>query len=132
MAAIRGLAEVVLSVRDLEKSVRFYRDVLGLPIISPAGSRGAVFFGVGDTGVVQHQIVLAPAPPGTPEFPTTRLHRVMPHYAIEIAPESFESERRRLESLGLEVRTGEHPFLPLKALYVDDPDGNEIELVTRQ
>jgi hypothetical protein len=30
--------------------------------------------------------------------------------------------------LGCEVRTGEHPFLPLKALYVDDPDGYHIEL----
>ncbi len=132
MTAVRGLAEVVLSVRDLETSVRFYRDVLGLPIISPDGLPGAVFFGVGDTGAVQHQLVLALAPSGTPEFPTTRAHRLMRHYAIEIAPDAFETERQRLHNLGVEVRTGEHPFLPLKALYIDDPDGNEIELVTRK
>jgi catechol-2,3-dioxygenase len=27
------------------------------------------------------------------------------------------------------VRTGQHPFLPVEAIYVDDPDGNEVELV---
>ena len=132
MTAVRGLAEVVLSVRDLESSVRFYRDVLGLPVISPDGQPGAVYFGIGDTGAVQHQLVLAPTPPDAPEFPAARAHRVMRHYAIEIAPDAFESEHRRLQTLGLEVRTGEHPFLPLKALYVDDPDGNEIELVARK
>ena len=25
----------------------------------------------------------------------------------------------------------QHPFLPVEAIYIDDPDGNEVELVTR-
>ena len=48
---------------------------------------------------------------------------------IEVAEEDFESERERLQSLGYELRFGEHPFLPLKGMYLDDPDGNEIELI---
>jgi hypothetical protein len=47
-----------------------------------------------------------------------------------VAPEDFETERTRLEGLGLEVRFGEHPFLPLKGMYIDDPDGNEVELIS--
>jgi len=31
--------------------------------------------------------------------------------------------------LGFDVRLGEHPFLPLKGMYLDDPDGNEVELI---
>jgi hypothetical protein len=31
--------------------------------------------------------------------------------------------------MGFAVRFGEHPFLPLKGMYVDDPDGNEVELM---
>ena len=132
MAAVRGLAEVVLSVRDLDRSIQFYRDVLGLKVISPAGMKGAVFFQVGEDQGVPHQLVLATLPKDAPEFPSERTQRLMRHYAIEVTPESFESERERLQGLGLDVRYGEHPFLPLKALYVDDPDGNEIELVARK
>ena len=61
-----SLAEVVLTVRDLEAAVRFYRDTLGLTVISPEGARGAVFLRVGDDQVVPHQLVLAPASSGTP------------------------------------------------------------------
>jgi len=35
MAAIVGLIEVVLVVEDIARSVAFYRDVLGLEVISP-------------------------------------------------------------------------------------------------
>ena len=132
MAVMQGIAEVVLSVRDLDRSVQFYRDILGLKVISPEGMRGAVFFQVGEDQEVPHQLVLTSLPKDAPTFPTERAQRLMRHYAIEIAPEAFESERERLQGLGLEVRYGEHPFLPLKALYVDDTDGNEIELVARR
>ena len=28
------------------------------------------------------------------------------------------------------VRGGQHPFMPVEAFYLDDPDGNEIEIAT--
>src|SRR5207248_6867901 len=31
---------------------------------------------------------------------------------------------------GFEIRGGEHPFMPVEAFYLDDPDGNEIEIAT--
>ena len=34
MTMIRGLAEIVLSVHDLDASLRFYRDTLGLTLVS--------------------------------------------------------------------------------------------------
>jgi catechol-2,3-dioxygenase len=32
--------------------------------------------------------------------------------------------------LGFAIRGGEHSFMPIDAFYLDDPDGNEIEIAT--
>ena len=131
MGAISGLAEVVILVRDRERSLQFYRDVLGLKVISPAGLPG-VFLQVGDDRAgVPFQVVLVPRPASAPPVPPKsqgNLH----HIGLEIPLAALASEKERLEGLGLEVRTGSHPFLPVEAIYVDDPDGNEIELVAHK
>ena len=129
VAAICHLAEVVLMVRDVDRSVEFYRDVLGLTVISP-DLHGPVFLQIGErsSGVPQ-QIVLIPRPAGAPDLPTERAFRSVHHIGLEVEEESFEREWKRLQKLGFEVRTGVHPFLSVEAIYVDDPDGNEVELV---
>jgi len=130
MVNIRGLTEVVVSVHDMEKSLNFYRDILGLMVMSPPDFRGAVFLRVGqETDTVPQQLVLVPLPEGTDAFPTERVRRSLHHLGMEVAREDFESERERLQGLGFDVRLGEHPFLPVKGMYLDDPDGNEIELI---
>ena len=136
MAKIRGLTEVVILVHDMEKSLNFYRDILGLIVMSPADSRGAVFLRIGENidsiphiDPIPQQLVLVPLPKDTDEFPTERTRRPLHHFGVEVATEDFEDECYRLQSLGFEVRLGEHPFLPLIGMYLDDPDGNEIELI---
>ncbi len=130
MPEIRGLTEVVIWVHNLEKSLHFYRDLLGLTVMSPPDFRGAVFLQAGQSQAgAPQQIVLVPLPQGTPAFPGERTQRPLHHIGLEVAPEDFEAESDRLRSLGLEVRFGEHPFLALRGMYVDDPDGNEVELV---
>ena len=129
MAKIRGLTELVIWVRDMEKALHFYRDVLGLRVMSPPDFRGAVFLQVGESSDIPQQIVLVPLPKDAPGASAERTQRALHHLGVEIAPQEFEGERERLESLGFEVRFGEHPFLPLRGMYIDDPDGNEVELI---
>jgi catechol 2,3-dioxygenase-like lactoylglutathione lyase family enzyme len=124
VAAVKNLAEVVLVVDDMDRSIRFYRDVLGLEVFSPP-RLPTKFLRVGDSrrGVPQ-QIVLVPrSAPSSGE----RV-KVLHHIGLEVAPDDFEPERRRLQAAGFELRTGQHPFLPVDAFYLDDPDGNEIEI----
>ena|SRR5579859_1559563 len=52
--------------------------------------------------------------------------RVVP----EVAPGDYEGERQCLAGLGFEIHSGEHPFMPVDAFYLDDPDGNEVEIAT--
>ncbi|HZT05395.1 MAG TPA: VOC family protein [Chloroflexota bacterium] len=128
-SAIRRLAEVVLLVRDLEASTAFYRDVLGLDVISPSTITNARFLRAGAAGPgLPSQVVLVQRPADAPALPADRRLRSVHHIGLEIAPDDVPRERARLEGLGLEVRTGTHPFLPVDAIYVDDPDGNEVEL----
>jgi catechol 2,3-dioxygenase-like lactoylglutathione lyase family enzyme len=128
VTAIRGLVEVVLVVENIERSVQFYRDALGLEIISPAAVP-VKFLRVGAAreGVPQ-QVVLIPRAMAADQ-PLVRT-RALHHIGLEVAPEDFDGERERLTGLGFEIRGGQHPFLPVEAFYLDDPDGNEIEIAT--
>ena len=126
MPAIASLVEVVLVVEDLQRSLQFYRETLGLEVISPPGAPAA-FLRVGppSEGIPQ-QIVLVPRPRDMPTATGRRLH----HIGLAVAPENFDSERARLAAGGFALRGGEHPFMPIDAFYLDDPDGNEIEIAT--
>jgi catechol 2,3-dioxygenase len=131
MGRIRGLAEVVLFVRDMEKSLAFYRDLLGLTVISPEGFP-AVFLRVGeDRDGVPQQIVLVPRPPNVRPAAATKEERDVHHIGLEVAREEYAAERERIAQRGIPIRGGEHPFLPVEAFYLDDPDGNEVEIVAR-
>jgi catechol 2,3-dioxygenase len=128
MRAIRGLVEIVLVVEDVDRSLAFYQDALGLELISPS-QLPVKFLRIGPQreGVPQ-QVVLIPRSMASdvPLARTPTLH----HIGLEVAPPDYELERSRLVGLGFEIRGGQHPFLPIDAFYLDDPDGNEIEIAT--
>lgn len=129
MTAIRGISEIVLWAHDQPAMVRFYRDVLGLAVISPPERKNPIFLqaGPGHAGVPQ-MIVVVQLPAEAAPFATPRtLH----HLALEVAPDDFDNERSRLEGLGYALRSGQHPVIPSRTMYLDDPEGNEVELICR-
>ena len=48
--AVEGLFETHLTVSDLDRSIAFYRDVVGLPLALELPERGAAFFWIGQAG----------------------------------------------------------------------------------
>ena len=50
MPKATGLFETHLTVSDLDRSVEFYRNVLGLPLALVLEERGAAFFWIGGRG----------------------------------------------------------------------------------
>lgn len=48
-------------------------------------------------------------------------------FSIDLA--DYESEKRRLESLGVDVATKEFPTFQWRSLFFYDPEGNLIEFV---
>jgi catechol-2,3-dioxygenase len=129
MGAILGISEIVLWAHDGPAMVRFYRDVLGLTVISPPERENPIFLkaGEGRAGIPQ-MIVVVQLSADAPAFTGPRtLH----HLAFEIDPSDFFAEHARLTSLGFKLRAGRHPVIESRTMYLDDPEGNEVELICR-
>ena len=127
---IRGISEVALWVHEMGASVRFYRDVLGLTVISPPNVQDQVVLEAGGppSGVPQ-MVVLMQLPPESREFGSPRqLH----HLIFEISPKDFDGEVERMKSEGQNVRLGKHLVIPARTLLLEDPDGNEVELIAKR
>jgi catechol 2,3-dioxygenase-like lactoylglutathione lyase family enzyme len=128
---VAGLAEIVLWVRDMKAALHFYSDLFGLEIISPAELPNKFLrAGPGAEGVPE-MIVLIPHPDGAgTAFPREKPKRVLHHMAFRVAADAYDDLESRFRSEGIEVRSGVHPVLKgVRTFYVDDPDGNEVEVI---
>ncbi len=79
--------------------------------------------------LVPQQIVLIPRSAGVQAAGGGKEQRDLHHIGLEVPAEDYGAERERISRLGIPIRGGQHPFLPVEAFYLDDPDGNEIEIV---
>jgi catechol 2,3-dioxygenase-like lactoylglutathione lyase family enzyme len=129
---VSGLAEIVLWVRDMDAALHFYRDLFGLELISPpAVPNKFLRAGAGGAGVPE-MIVLVPHPDRSNQFPREKAQRVLHHIAFRIDASAYDDLQKSFEAAGVEVRSGIHPVLKgVRTFYVDDPDGNECELICR-
>lgn len=124
---VKELGHLVLYVRDLERSRRFYRDVLGwneitgdLPVSFPA----AAF----TSGRTHHELLLIEVGPDAQPLPAGR--RVgMYHFGLKIgeSDDDLRDAVARLREAGVPV-AGASDHTVTHSLYIADPDGNEIEL----
>jgi catechol 2,3-dioxygenase len=122
---VKELGHLVLYVRDLERSRHFYRDVLGWSEVMESPMPGAAIFSSGRT---HHELLLLEVGPGATPIPEGR--RVgLYHFGLKIG-ETDDEIRDALGALvdaGVEiVGTADHTVT--HSIYVQDPDGNEIEL----
>jgi catechol-2,3-dioxygenase len=120
---IKGLGEVSIRVKDLDAMYKFYEEVIGLEVLRREES--FVFFKVAEGyGGHTQNLALFEAGEELSEEKTT-LH----HIALNVSLEDFESEKRRLEDLGLRVNATVHEWLHVRSLYFTDPEGNSLEFV---
>ena len=126
MSHLTGIAEIVLWVADLAASLRFYRDLLGLALISPP-TLGNRFLKVGEgrSGIPQMIVLVPKGADRLDQAAGGQLH----HLAFELPPEAFDAQLADLVAAGYAPRDGRHPVLEGRTMYVDDPDGNEVEFI---
>ena len=124
--AVRGLFEAHLAVNDLDRSVAFYRSVVGLSTALEQPERGAAFMWVGAPGKGMLGLwSLGSAPLAVSSHlafvtaPTDVLDACACLRALGVTPLSFAGEE-----------TGEPSVLgwmPAAAVYFRDPDGHLLE-----
>ena len=124
---VRRLNHAVLFVRDVERSVAFYREVLGFaPIDGMAALRGAAFLRA-PASTNDHDLGLfeigAAAGPSAAGRGTVGLY----HLAWEVDTlAELERLARDLSAAGALVGSSDHGTT--KSLYAHDPDGLEFEV----
>jgi catechol 2,3-dioxygenase-like lactoylglutathione lyase family enzyme len=119
---VTGVNELVLEVADLDRAVRFYTEVLGLPEVERWANRDAVWVMAGERtriGLWRPQIGLAGGQGG-----------VHVHYAMHLPDNEYESTVERLRAHEQEVQEEVFEDDRGRAVYVTDPDGHVVELWT--
>jgi catechol 2,3-dioxygenase len=116
------IGHVVLKVRDLDRSLSFYRDLLGFKVVSELSN---VMIFLAANGQNHHDLaLLRVGQQATSPVPTAV---GLYHVAIQLA--DWEAVRRAhalLTERGLLRGAADHGVS--RSLYTADPDGNEIEL----
>jgi lactoylglutathione lyase len=125
---LSGMFESHLTVGDLERSITFYRDVIGLSLAWEVPERGAAFFWVGGRG----EGLLGLWPLGSNPI------RLALHIAFTTGLETVLGACDVLRRLGITPLSffedeADEPsviaWMPAAAVYFRDPDGHLIEII---
>jgi catechol 2,3-dioxygenase len=130
---VQELGHLVLYVRNVERSATFYRDVLGWRQIlptendrSPVGFPAAAFSA--PSGRTHHELLLIEVGDDAAAVPQgSRIG--LYHFGLKIgdSDDDLRDALRQLEAAGATV-VGTSDHTVTHSLYIEDPDGNEIEL----
>jgi catechol 2,3-dioxygenase-like lactoylglutathione lyase family enzyme len=127
--AIRGVDHIVLTVGDVDRSLAFYCDVLGLSPERLAEFRAGKI-GFPSVRIHEHFVIdLFPRPGKTPSTDPN-----LNHFCLVTDAERLEPLVEHLQRHGITINRG--PVLRWGAqgtavsVYFNDPDGNEVEIRT--
>jgi catechol 2,3-dioxygenase-like lactoylglutathione lyase family enzyme len=124
MVKVEGIDHVALVVRDVERSIRWYADVLGLERLH-ADVWGDVpaFIGAGTTA-----LALFPVRDGDPKPRPARNAIAMLHLAFRVDAEGFRNAKEELTRRGIAWELQDHQIS--HSIYFEDPDGHQLEITT--
>ncbi len=124
MFQLEGIDHVALTVRDVDTSVQWYLDVLGLTRLHQEvwGSFPAIV-DVGTTSLALFPV--ASSHPDGPPGPETICAR---HVAFRVDRRNFDTARAELSARGIDLKFQDHQIA--HSIYLRDPDGHQLEITT--
>jgi catechol 2,3-dioxygenase-like lactoylglutathione lyase family enzyme len=123
-SSARGLHHTALISSDVERTVRFYQDVLGFPLSELIENRdypgsSHFFFDIGNENLLAFFDF-----PGLDVGPYAEVLGGLHHIAISVTQERWDEIVQRLTNAGVE-----HVIHSEVSVYFRDPDGARLELI---
>ena len=120
----RGLHHVALLSSDVERTVRFYQDLLGFPLTELIENRdyhgsNHFFFDIGNGNLLAFFDF-----PGLDLGPYAEVLGGLHHLAISVEPAAWRAARQRLDAAGVAYQEESG-----SSIYFRDPDGARVELI---
>ena len=120
---IRELGHVVLKGGELERSIRFYRDILGLNEVARMDGQMAFF----SAGEKHHDLAIMALGPGARSADPNAVGLYHVAFKVGDSLEELRAARTRVEERGIPI-LGMSDHTVSQSLYLADPDGNMVEL----
>lgn len=123
-SSARGIHHTALISSDVERTIRFYQDLLGFPLTELIENRdypgsSHFFFDLGNGNLLAFFDF-----PGLDLGPYQEVLGGLHHVAISVEPEQWRQLVRRISAAGLD-----HVVHSEVSVYFKDPDGARIELI---
>jgi catechol 2,3-dioxygenase-like lactoylglutathione lyase family enzyme len=120
----RGLHHTALISSDVERTIRFYQDLLGFPLTELIENRdypgsSHFFFDIGNGNLLAFFDF-----PGLDVGPYAEVLGGLHHVAISVAPDRWQEAVARLDAAGVD-----HVIHSEVSVYFRDPDGARLELI---
>ncbi len=125
---VKELGHLVLYVRNLERSRQFYGEVLGWKQITAPGAELGFPAAAFTSGRTHHELLLIEV--GESAAPIPRGRRVgLYHFGLKVgeSDDELREARDQLVAAGAKI-VGSTDHGVTHSLYIEDPDGVEIEL----
>lgn len=121
---LQHLDHIAITVSDMERSIRWYQEVLGMErrFAEVWGAAPAMMM-LGNSGVA-----LFPARTPNPQSRPDNNTLAMRHFAFRAARADFEQAQADLRTRGIDFEFQDH--VVSQSIYFHDPDGHELEITT--
>jgi len=122
MIEVANVHHVNIDVRDVDRSVKFYEEVLGLKDgPAPKTSRPLHWVYAGDFPIIHI------SQSGADKGDAPKNSEICQHIAFRIT--DHDAAKQRIEKLGIEYRLAANEKFSVRQIFFDDPDGVTIELI---